>query len=165
MIELITSAPITITFLCIPLSTSFAPTCSAYGNPEQAADRSNPHAPFAPSLSCTRQAVAGKNISGVTVATIITSSSLASIPRLARHFFAASTERSLVATPASTMCRSRIPVRSVIHWSFVATIFSRSAFVNNRGGTYVPTELIFARTCVRGFNVKLKLSPHLVTQP
>jgi hypothetical protein len=36
--------------------------------------------------------------------------------------------------------------------------------VNNRGGTYVPTELIFARTCVRGFNVKLKLSPHLVSQ-
>jgi hypothetical protein len=34
--------------------------------------------------------------------------------------------------------------------------------VNNRGGTYVPTELIFARTWVRGFNVKLKLSPHLV---
>jgi hypothetical protein len=33
--------------------------------------------------------------------------------------------------------------------------------VNNRGGTYVPTELIFARTWVRGFNVKLKLSPHL----
>jgi hypothetical protein len=61
------------------------------------------------------------------------------------------------------MCRSRMPVRSVIHWSLVATIFSRSALVNNRGGTYVPTELIFARTWVRGFNVKLKLSPHLVS--
>jgi hypothetical protein len=36
--------------------------------------------------------------------------------------------------------------------------------VNNRGGTYVPTELIFARTCVRGFNVKLKLSPHLISK-
>src|SRR5277367_2029670 len=165
MIELMTSAPITITFLCTPLSTSFAPTCSAYGNPEHAADRSNPHALFAPSRSCTRQAVAGKNISGVTVATMITSISLPSIPRFARHTFAASTARSLVATPSSTICRSRIPVRSVIHWSLVATIFSRSALVNNRGGTYVPTELIFARTCVRGFNVKLKLAPHLGYKP
>ena len=71
------------------------------------------------------------------------------IPRFARHAFAACTARSLVPTPGSTMCRSRIPVRSVIHWSFVATIFSRSALVNNFGGTYVPTELIFAltRTC------------------
>jgi hypothetical protein len=31
--------------------------------------------------------------------------------------------------------------------------------VNNRGGTYVPTALIFARTYVRGF--KLKLNSHL----
>ena len=52
----------------------------------------------------------------------------------------------------------------VTTFSVVATIFSRSALVNNRGGTYVPTELIFARTCVRGFNVKLKLSPHLISQ-
>jgi len=28
--------------------------------------------------------------------------------------------------------------------------------VSNRGGTKVPMELIFARTCCRGFNVKLK---------
>ena len=55
------------------------------------------------------------------------------------------------------MCRSRIPVRSIIHWSLVSTIFSRSAFVNSRGGTYVPTELIFARTRCCGFNTRLKL--------
>src|ERR1035441_7183228 len=36
-----------------------------------------------------------------------------------------------------------MPVRSMIHLSLVATNFSRSAFVSNRGGTYVPTELIF----------------------
>jgi len=45
------------------------------------------HAPFAPSLSCTRQAVAGKSISGVTVA----STSVATIPLLSRQRFAAST--------------------------------------------------------------------------
>jgi hypothetical protein len=52
----------------------------------------------------------------------------------------------------------------MIHWSLVATIFSRSAFVNNRGGTYVPTQLIFARTCLCGFNVRLKLSPHCISR-
>src|SRR5215469_16885530 len=160
MIELITSAPITSTFLCMPLSTSFAPTCNAYGNPEQAAERSNPQAPFAPILSCTRQAVAGNIMSGVTVATMITSTSLAAMPRFFRQHFAASTARSLVATPLSTRCRSRIPVRSTIHLSFVSTIFSRSAFVSSRGGTYVPTEEIFARTRTCGFNVKFKPVPH-----
>jgi hypothetical protein len=62
------------------------------------------------------------------------------------------------------MCLVWIPVRSVIHWSLVATIFSRSAFVSNRGGTYVPTQLIFARTWLCGFNVRLKLSPHCLSR-
>ena len=74
-------------------------------------------------------------MSGVTVATMMASTSEASMPRLARQILAASTARSLVATPLSTMWRSRMPVRSVIHWSLVATIFSRSALVSRRGGT------------------------------
>jgi len=98
-------------------------------------------------------------MSGVTVATTITSTSLASMPRAARHRRAASAPRSLVATPLSTMCRSRIPVRSVIHLSLVATIVSRSALVSSRGGTYVPTELIFTLTLSCAFNVKLNPSP------
>ena len=43
--------------------------------------------------------------------------------------------RSDVATPGSTMCRSRMPVRCRIHSSVVSTIFSRSALVSTRGGT------------------------------
>jgi hypothetical protein len=53
----------------------------------------------------------------------------------------------------------------VIHWSLVATIFSRSALVSNRGGTYVPTELIFTRTLCRAFNVRLNPSPHCLFWP
>jgi hypothetical protein len=41
----------------------------------------------------------------------------------------------------------------------VATIFSRSALVSNRGGTYVPTELIFTLTLFCAFNVRLNPSP------
>ena len=40
---------------------------------EQAAERSKPHAFFAPRRSCTRHAVEGKNMSGVTVQTMMTS--------------------------------------------------------------------------------------------
>ena len=85
-------------------------------------------------------------MSGVTVATIITSSSVAATPRFSRHFFAASTARSLAATPLSTRCRSRIPVRSRIH-SFVRRhhLFQILGWVSKRGGTYVPTALILAR--------------------
>jgi len=147
------------TFLWAPDSTSFAPTWRAKGKPEQAAERSKPQAWGAPSLCWTRQAVAGKDMSGVTVATMMTSSSEASMPRRERQILAASKAKSLVATPLSTMWRSRMPVRSVIHWSLVATIFSRSALVSRWGGTKDPTEEILARTGIRGFNVRLKLQP------
>jgi hypothetical protein len=101
----------------------------------QAAERSNPQAFGAPILSCTMQAVAGNIMSGVTVATMMQSISVASMPRRSRQTLTASTARSLVATPFSTMWRSRMPVRSVIHSSLVETIFSRSALVSRRGGT------------------------------
>jgi hypothetical protein len=48
---------------------------------------------------------------------------------------AASLAKSEVATPSSTMWRSRIPVRCMIHSFDVSTIFSRSALLNTRGGT------------------------------
>src|SRR5579859_6178093 len=91
-------------------------------------------------------AVAGKDISGVTVPTKIASTSVAGIPRCFSASLAASIARSEVAIPLSTICRWRIPVRSMIHWSDVSTILSRSALVRRRGGTYVPRAEIFART-------------------
>ena len=135
IMELIVSAPITMTMPCAPLSISLAPTWSAYKKPEQAAPRSKPHAWGAPIFSCTRQAVAGNGISGLTVATMMTSTASAEMPRSARHSRAASAARSLVATPGSTRWRSRMPVRSTIHSSEVSTIVSRSALVSTRGGT------------------------------
>src|SRR5581483_10119501 len=91
--------------------------------------------PLAPSLCCTTQAVEGKNMSGVTVATMIAPIWSVASPRSASARQAAFTAKSLVATPLSTICRSRIPVRSKIHWSEVSTIFSRSWLVSSRGGT------------------------------
>jgi len=52
-------------------------------------------------------------------------------------------------------------VRSTIHWSLVATIFSRSALVRRRGGTEAPTDEILARTLFLGFDCKLKLPTSL----
>jgi hypothetical protein len=43
------------------------------------------------------------------------------------------------------MRRSRIPVRETIHSSLVSTIFSKSAFVSTRSGTYEPIATIRAR--------------------
>src|SRR5216684_6146155 len=138
------SLPITITFLCVPAPTNCAPTVSAYENPEHAADRSKPHAFFAPIRHCTRQAVAGKNMSGVTLATIIISISEGSVFVCASNAFAASVAKCDEAMPFSTMCRSRIPVRVRIHSSLVSTIFSKSALVITLGGTYPATPVIFA---------------------
>ena len=74
-------------------------------------------------------------MSGVTVPTMITSMSSGVRPAFAIASRAAIVARSLVATPGSTMCRSRMPVRCMIHSSVVSTIFSRSALVSTRGGT------------------------------
>ena len=65
-------------------------------------------------------------MSGVTVPTMMTSISLGSMPRVARHFLAASTQISLTPSPLASTWRSRMPVRDMIHSSLVSTIFSRS---------------------------------------
>ncbi len=53
--------------------------------------------------------------------------------------------RSEVASPSATTRRSRIPVRSTIHWSFVSTSFSRSAFVTTFSGTNEPVPAMRER--------------------
>ena len=90
------------TFLWAPVWMNCAPMVYAYTKPEQAAEMSKPQALVAPILSCTMQAVAGKNMSGVTVATMMTSSSEASMPRRSRHSRAAQVARTLVGVPGST---------------------------------------------------------------
>ena len=74
-------------------------------------------------------------VSGVVVPTTTKSMSEGVRPAFAIAFNAAFDARSEVATPGSTMCRSRMPVRCRIQSLVVATIFSRSALVSSRGGT------------------------------
>ncbi len=74
-------------------------------------------------------------MSGVTVATMIRSTSLAPMPRRSRHSRAARTARSLLPVPGATTWRWRMPVRVRIHSSVVSTNFSSSALVITRSGT------------------------------
>ena len=106
---------------------------------------SNPQARVALIFSCTRQAVAGKTMSGVTVPTTMRSSSEAAMPRRSRASRAAGTQMALVGVPGSTMCRRSMPVRVRIHSSEVSTNFSRSALVSTRSGTNRPREVMRAR--------------------
>ena len=74
-------------------------------------------------------------MSGVTVPTIIASTSARSTPKRSTMSLVAATAKSLAATPGSARCRSRIPVRSMIHSLVVSTIFPSSLLVRTRGGT------------------------------
>ena len=145
MMELILSTPTTITFLYLPVSTNAAPVFNANRNPLQAAPKSNPKAFFAPSLSPMILAVAGKIISGVTVAQIMQSMSNGSRFFLRRISSMAFTAISELALPGSiNILLSDIPVLVLIHSSLVSTIFSKSKFVNLVSGTYPPTQVIAA---------------------
>ena len=79
-------------------------------------------------------AVAGKNMSGVTVQQMIASSSPASMPRLAKAMRRASTPRSEEPVPGLTQRRVLMPVRERIHSSLVSTKAERSALVTMRSG-------------------------------
>src|SRR6266542_3498874 len=59
--------------------------------------------------------------------------------------FDARSARSEVASPSAITRRSRIPVRSTIHWSFVSTSFSRSAFVRIFSGANEPVPTMRER--------------------
>ena len=135
MMRDMTSAPMASAWSWAPLATICMAVVTAYVKPEQAAPRSNPQAPAMPILSWTRQAVLGKNMSGVVVPTTRNpmSRGVSPAPSIAR--LAASTARSEVAASASAMWRVRMPVRFRIHASDVSTSFSRSSLVMTRGGT------------------------------
>ena len=89
---------------------------------------------MAPSFFCTKQAVDGKNMSGVTVATMISSMSAAVTPAASMALRAALVAMSLVAISGPAMRRSLIPVREVIHSSEVSTILDMSSLVMMRSG-------------------------------
>ncbi len=141
----IVSAPTTSAWLWRPVDTSWLAVASEKVNPEQAPARSKPQARLAPILCWMRAAVLGKNMSGVVVPTTMRSMSSGVRPACAIASRAASLPMSEVATPGSTMWRSRMPVRWRIQSLEVSTIFSRSLFVRSLGGTYVASEVISVR--------------------
>src|SRR5262245_46471157 len=76
---------------------------------------------------------------------------------------AATTARSDEASPAATMRRSWMPVRSRIHSSDVSTIFSRSKLVITPSGTCIPVPTMVApRTSSGGFTVRLDFFPNVL---
>jgi hypothetical protein len=96
----------------------------------------------APICLCTMHAVDGKNMSGVAVATIITSISSGPRPASLMALRAASVARSDVAVLSSALCLLDIPVRSLIQVSLVSTIFSRSRLVSVPSGTCEPMPIM-----------------------
>src|ERR1022692_2755134 len=110
--------------------------------PEHAASRSKAAAFFAPILCCTRQAVLGKGMSGVTVAMMIKLIWSAVTPAIFIARCAALAAMSDVNSSWAAIRRSLMPVRVVIHSSEVSTIFSRSALVRIFSGTYAPTPVM-----------------------
>ena len=113
--------------------------------PLQVAAKSKAKALTAPRLVCTKQAVEGKTISGVIVATIITSISFGLRFASARAFFAASVAKRPWFHCPSVMCLVFMPVRVVIHSSVVSTIFVRSSLVRIFFGANEPEPAMTAR--------------------
>ena len=77
------------TRLLVPASMNLAPVVSANRNPLHAADTSNAKAFLQPAWSAIRLPVEGKNISGVTVAQITTSTDIGSMPVLSSRLMTA----------------------------------------------------------------------------
>ena len=111
-------------------SASFDAVVKAYKNPEHAPDKSNAKAFFRCKSFCIRQAVEGKQWSGVIVAHITASISSGLIPAFPNAIWPALTPISEDDSWSSAIRRSFIPVLVVIHSSVVSTSFSKSLFVS-----------------------------------
>ena len=91
-----------------------------------------------PSASPTNAPVCGSGCSGDAVATISRSMSSGASPARLIASAAAAVASVAVVSPRPATRRSRMPVRSTIHASFVSTRASRSAFVTRPSGTAKP---------------------------
>ena len=92
----------------------------------------------APMRSWTKAAVSGVYTSGVSVARMISSTSVAAMPASARAFSAAAEAKSAVDSSSATKCLVLMPVRTVIHSSDVSTNCAQSSLVITFSGTYAP---------------------------
>src|SRR4030081_2466531 len=142
VMEVNLSAPMTSTVSCACEVINCWAISKPKRKPAQAAEISRQAALVAPIFFCTKQAVAGNNISGVAVATRIISISAGEIPACAMAWSAAFAAMSLVCSSFATTRRSLIPVRVVIHSSLFSTILHRSALVRIFSGTLLPLPII-----------------------
>jgi len=86
--------------------------------------------------------VEGNGLSGVAVATMMPSNSDAVVPARQSAFTAASLPMVDTVSSGRAKRRSRMPVRSTIHWSDVSSVFSKSALVTIRSGIETPSPAI-----------------------
>ena len=97
-------------------------------------------------------------MSGVTVATITRSMSFAATPAISSARRHAGSAMSVSASSSRAIRRSRMPVRSMIHSSFVSTSVESSSFVSTRSGTWQPEPRDRDRDAVR-------LPDHVLSAP
>ena len=111
-------------------------------NPVQAALRSKQGmSPGRPSSRWRTQAAEGTRVSAVTVATTQAPISSGETPARSSAARAAPAHREPWVSDTQWR-RRRMPVRLVIHWSVVSTIFAMSSLVTTRWGTQRPMPLI-----------------------
>ena len=116
--------------------------CEAYTNPEQAALTSMAGVPgLSSSRFASLAAVAGKVLSGVTVATMTKSISEFLMPAFSIAVSAASYDKSQVVSPSAAIWRLLMPVRVLIHSSLVSTIFDKSSLVSILAGSLYPVPI------------------------
>ena len=103
-------------------------------NPVQAADTSNAAAFVAPSSAWRSHACDGSSRSGVQVATTIVSRSSGVRPLACSARSAAALAMQAFDSSGRATRRSRMPVRSWIHWSDVSSVVASSALLTTRAG-------------------------------
>src|SRR5581483_4708075 len=119
--------------------------------PEHTAWTSKAAPRLIPSRACTMVATEGKVSSGVVVATITMSSSLASMPASSSAARPAARAKSDVFSVSFTTRRSRMPVRSRIQASEVSTRLARSSLVSTVCGRWAPQPITRLRIMVLSF--------------
>ena len=134
MIDVSFSAATTSTFSACSLATRPSATLSAYTKPEHAAPTSKAAAFLAPRIAWRSHACEGSSRSGDAVAYTMASKSSGVRPFCSSTCRAAAFPMQALLSFLLETRRSRMPVRSRIHWSEVSRILLNSSLVITRGG-------------------------------
>ena len=138
MMDVSLSDATTSTCRACSLATSPSATLRAYRKPVQAAPTSNAAACLAPSRAWRSHAWEGRSRSGEQVARTTASRSSGVSPVCSSTCSAAALAMQAFDSSGPATRRSRMPVRSRIHWSDVSSRVENSSFVMTRLGVYRP---------------------------